>query len=559
MDGLVSYCSSGEEEDGSPHTTSQDVLDALKSKLPLNSAPPVPMKESPLSLLRVDPKAKQVAFNPTVDQLFTPEVGPVNPFKTRQQKADKNILTGHVEPAHFDHFQFENQRRTFHSYGYAVDPTASSASAEVIGERERAGELEGVTVFEAKTVSTGVKRKRLDKGDPGEVDGYEGPWRAYVDQVTVSKPTEKQMAVLEEQLGERKKKRQVKETEETIVESSLLHVDNPYDYLGRSYLHIPQDQDVDLRTDDPPDKCYAPTKLIHTWAAHNKVSAIRLFPGSGHLLLSSGMDSKIKLWEVYNDRRCLRTFLGHGKAVRDISFNNDGSKFLSCSYDRYVKQWDTETGACIGRYGNGKTPYCVRFNPDEDKQNLFVVGCSDKKVYAWDTVSGEAVQEYDRHLGAVNTITFVDQNRRFVTTSDDKSLRVWEWDIPVDMKYVAEPAMHSMPSVTVHPTGKWLGCQSMDNKIMVFGVHNNFRLNRKKTFRGHMVSGYACQLDFSPDGTYVVSGDADGKLTVWEWRSTRIFTRFKAHESVCIGCAWLPHETSKVITCGWDGNIKLWD
>lgn len=45
----------------------------------------------------------------------------------------------------------------------------------------------------------------------------------------------------------------------------------------------------------------------------------------------------------------------------------------------------------------------------------------------WDIRSGEIVQEYDRHLGAVNTITFVDENRRFVTTSDDKSLRVWEW------------------------------------------------------------------------------------------------------------------------------------
>ena len=45
----------------------------------------------------------------------------------------------------------------------------------------------------------------------------------------------------------------------------------------------------------------------------------------------------------------------------------------------------------------------------------------------WDIRSGEIVQEYDRHLGPVNTITFVDQNRRFVTTSDDKSLRVWEW------------------------------------------------------------------------------------------------------------------------------------
>ena len=45
----------------------------------------------------------------------------------------------------------------------------------------------------------------------------------------------------------------------------------------------------------------------------------------------------------------------------------------------------------------------------------------------WDIESGEVVQEYDRHLGAVNSITFVDENRRFVTTSDDKSLRVWEW------------------------------------------------------------------------------------------------------------------------------------
>ena len=45
----------------------------------------------------------------------------------------------------------------------------------------------------------------------------------------------------------------------------------------------------------------------------------------------------------------------------------------------------------------------------------------------FDTRSGNIVQEYDRHLGAVNTITFIDQDRRFVSTSDDKSLRCWEW------------------------------------------------------------------------------------------------------------------------------------
>lgn len=51
----------------------------------------------------------------------------------------------------------------------------------------------------------------------------------------------------------------------------------------------------------------------------------------------------------------------------------------------------------------------------------------------------------------MNTITFVDENRRFVTTSDDKTMRAWDFGIPVVIKYIADPAMHSMPAVSVHP------------------------------------------------------------------------------------------------------------
>lgn len=106
---------------------------------------------------------------------------------------------------------------------------------------------------------------------------------------------------------------------------------------------------------------------------------------------------------------------------------------------------------------------------------------------------------------------------------------------------------------------KWMACQSMDNQIMIFGVLNRFRQNRKKTFKGHMVAGYACQLNFSPDGSYLISGDADGKLCIWDWKSTKLYSKFKAHDAVCISCLWHPHETSKVVTCGWDGLIKYWD
>lgn len=87
-----------------------------------------------------------------------------------------------------------------------------------------------------------------------------------------------------------------------------------------------------------------------------------------------------QLWDVYTHQNCLRTFHGHVKAVKDLCFNNDGTQFLSCAYDRQMKLWDTETGQCLKRFSNGKIPYCIKFHPDEDKQHIFLAGMSDKKI-----------------------------------------------------------------------------------------------------------------------------------------------------------------------------------
>lgn len=236
-----------------------------------------------------------------------------------------------------------------------------------------------------------------------------------------------------------------------------------------------------------------------------------------------------------------------------------------------IKLWDTETGQCIHRFTNYKTPYCVRFHPE--LQHVFLAGCADKKIIQWDTNTGDQTQEYDQHLGAVNTVTFVDDNRRFVSTSDDKTIRVWEFGIPVTIKYIAEPHMHSMPSVALHPNSilpltnrvltigleKWLACQSMDNQIVVYGAMDRFRAHRRKRFVGHSVAGYACQVSFSPDGRYVSSGDSEGRVWFWDWKSCRVIKKMRAHDNVCMGVEWHPRESSKVATCGWDNTIKYWD
>lgn len=347
------------------------------------------------------------------------------------------------------------------------------------------------------------------------------------------------------------------ETEEEALkaaagERSVFHGESERDYQGRTYLSPPSE----LR--NMPHDCYLPKKLIHTWRGHSKaVNAIRLFPEYGHLLLSAGMDGTVRIWDVYNKRNCLRTFYGHTKAVRDINFNSDGSRFLSCGYDRYIRLWDTETGQCISRFTNRKIPYCVKFHPHH--QHQFLVGSSDKKITQWDAERGKITQVYDQHLGAVNTITFVDEGRRFVTSSDDKTLRVWEYGIPVVIKYISEPHMHSMPSISLHPNGQWMIAQSLDNQILVYSTRDRFRVNKKKRFAGHLIAGYACQVNMSPDGRFVMSGDSSGNLWLWDWKTSRVLKKLQCHEKVLIGCEWHPIEPSRVVTCSWDGLIKYWD
>jgi pre-mRNA-processing factor 17 len=116
------------------------------------------------------------------------------------------------------------------------------------------------------------------------------------------------------------------------------------DWQGRSWLAAPKG----LSKTVPP-ACYLPKRWVHTWGAdgngHTKgVNAIRFFPGTGHLLLSAGLDSKVKMWDVFGSGKCMRTYMGHSAGVRAVTFNQDGSRFVSTAYDKRMLLWDTETG-----------------------------------------------------------------------------------------------------------------------------------------------------------------------------------------------------------------------
>lgn len=225
-------------------------------------------------------------------------------------------------------FSFEEQRRTFTNYGYALDPSTNGAAFNsIITNRSgtESGDGQGVptsvedlkSVFDlnrkSKASNVNSERKKESKGDVVEDPfEYKGPWRNYVDAKTTATPTEEQATIIAEyekfKLANAKRRRGpgggsggdgdvaiADEEMDNIVEKSTLHF-KEVDYLGRNFMHAPKDLDVNLESEDPPEQCYLPKKVIHSYTGHTKgVNKVQYLPKTAHIFLSCSMDSKVKV------------------------------------------------------------------------------------------------------------------------------------------------------------------------------------------------------------------------------------------------------------------------
>ncbi|XP_036187182.1 phospholipase A-2-activating protein isoform X2 [Myotis myotis] len=119
------------------------------------------------------------------------------------------------------------------------------------------------------------------------------------------------------------------------------------------------------------DKCMM-TLQGHTAA----VWAVKILPEQG-LMLTGSADKTIKLWKA---GRCERTFSGHEDCVRGLAILSE-TEFLSCANDASVRRWQ---------------------------------------------ITGECLEVYFGHTNYIYSISIFPNCKDFVTTAEDRSLRIWK-------------------------------------------------------------------------------------------------------------------------------------
>lgn len=247
-----------------------------------------------------------------------PTLGPENPFQDRRL-ATQNVVNGHVETQAISEMDFRTQHRTFETYGYARDPSLSSGTnlagqtgqglmgTGYVGDLKVAAQLGGASILDRVNKdlrpNKDARQKRNKKGKLDQVEGpdaYKGPWAGYEDDhvgVAIGLNEEQQEEAKTILSSTHKSNTLTKNiAQETHTETTVFHGESERDYLGRTYMAVPQDIDVNLLGESGSQECFVPKKLIHTWEGHKKgVSSIKFFPKSAHLLLSGGMDNQVKV------------------------------------------------------------------------------------------------------------------------------------------------------------------------------------------------------------------------------------------------------------------------
>ncbi|KAF9224797.1 WD40 repeat-like protein [Gyrodon lividus] len=133
--------------------------------------------------------------------------------------------------------------------------------------------------------------------------------------------------------------------------------------------------------------------------------------------------SKDALMNVYDRKTlALHTVLrGHEGPVNAVGLEN--GRVVSASGDGKMMLWDVESGECVRAFdGHEKGLASIEF-----KNDLILSGSNDCTIKLWRASTGECLHTFAGHTLLVRALCFEPKTGYIVSTSYDRSVRVWEW------------------------------------------------------------------------------------------------------------------------------------
>lgn len=300
--------------------------------------------------------------------------------------------------------------------------------------------------------------------------------------------------------------------------------------------------------------------------------------------LLEGCPEHLRNWEwgrlMHLCSQSSRTF--DAKAPVDaLAVSKDNTRFVTGSRDGYARLWDRATGQVLATFDHEKHPvHAAAISPDG---KILATGSEDPKgfIKLWDLETHLPIKRefkdsnrktpFDQgHTEGVLSITFSKDGRRLLTSSYDKTARLWDLE-----------SGHQLRRFWGHNWWVWDASFSSDERRIVTASQDGTAViwsvetgEKGAPFTGHQGPVYSAH--FSPDekSSHVVSSGYDRRILLWKpedivpYDFSKIvsgqkieppsYVAFDGHQE-SVQSAQFSDDGAMIISASHDNTVKLWD
>ncbi len=203
--------------------------------------------------------------------------------------------------------------------------------------------------------------------------------------------------------------------------------------------------------------------------------------------------------------------VGHGGPIKAIAISDDGKTILTGSFDYSAILWQLDNRA-----------------------------------------TNKLTRRYSDHEGAVNAVTFIGQNSRFLSAGDDGGVYLWDRASDNLLKQF-KGHQAKVLSLAVSDDGKLAASASWDRTVRLWDIDS---LKPLAILKGH--KGPVNAVLISGDGQQVYSGSYDGSIIKWSVKTGRQERPLYRHGWGINVMKWLPGK-QQILFGTVNGDVQIFD